>query len=300
MTMNNYIVEAVHIGSGDNDHNVPYIFSTHLDLSVYTKKAQKTIALLALQQKNHRETISFCSGDGNIKRLLKFRDLIASDNELFIERFAEFSQINSVKKISMDELQHLESLLKLRTIALSESKLQDIKQTEMELLHAVTHAQFAPKLILFNGQIVDSLEQIDEKNWVFDTDCLIAQAAKFTQGGLEMMAVKRQYCRLVVSCTKGGLNSMVVDDQFYSDFDDEKKWELLLKVADEDIQSASPDAYEIDGEKWVIYELLEQEVLDEKLSQVSESLAEISTDQANQMLNDETAELIFKRTKAEI
>lgn len=298
--MNNYIVEAVHIGSGDNDHNVPYIFSTHLDLSVYTKKAQKTIALLALQQKNHRETISFCSGDGNIKRLLKFRDLIASDNELFIERFAEFSQINSVKKISMDELQHLESLLKLRTIALSESQLQDIKQTEMEFLHAVTHAQFAPKLILFNGQIVDSLEQMDEKNWVFDTDCLIAQAAKFTQGGLEMMAVKRQYCRLVVSCTKGGLNSMVVDDQFYSDFDDEKKWELLVKVTDEDIQSASPDAYEIDGEKWVIYELLEQEVLDEKLSQVSESLAEISTDQANQMLNDETAELIFKRTKAEI
>lgn len=300
MTTNKYLVEAIHVGSGDNDHTVPYIFATDLDLSAYTKKAQKTIALLALMEKNHRERICFCSGDGSIKKSMKFRELIASDNELFIERFAEFSKINSVKKISMDEFQHLQSLLNLRTIVLSESQLRDIQQTETDILHAVAHAQFAPKLILFKEQIADSIEQIDEENWLFDTNCLIAQAAKFNQGSLEMMAVYGLYCRLVVSCGKGALNSMVVDDQFYSDFEDEKKWELLVKVADEDIQSASPETYEIDGEKWMVYESLNQEVLDEKLSQVSESLAEISSDQANKMIDNETAQLIYKRAKAGI
>lgn len=300
MTTNNYLVLAKHIGTGDNDHKVPYIFATELDLSRYTKKAQKTIALLALLQKNHREYIRFCVRDGNSKRSLKFRELLTSESEIFIERFAEFCHVKSVKKVSQDEVQKLQELIELDTIQLSESQLQEIQQSEEAIMHAVTHAQFAPKLILFTNQVADSIEQVDNEHWLFDTGCLVAQAAKFTQGGIEMMAVHKQYCRLVVSCNKDRLSSMVVDDQFYSDFEDEKNWELLVKADDEAIESATLEPYEIEGEKWVVYEMLNQEILNEILGQVSESLAEISTDQANQMLDNETSQLIFERVKAGI
>lgn len=280
--MNKYLVLAKHIGTGDNVHKVPYILITELDLDRYTKKAQKTIALLIFKQS------------------LKFHELLITESEIFNDYFCEFSQIKSIKKINQDDMQKLSDLIQPKIIQLSESQLQDIQQTEEEVLHAVTHAQFAPKLILFNEPAVSSVEQVDEESWLFDTDCLIAQAAKFTLYGTEMMAINRQYCRLVASCKKDRLSSLVADEQFYSDFEDEKNWTLLVKASDEAFEADTFESYEIDGEQWVVYEILDQTILNEKLSQVSESLAEINTDQVNEMLDNETSQLIFERSKASI
>lgn len=297
------LVIANHIFAGDRELAIPYILDVEdqININAFSHNGVITLATMALIN-SLRSNATFSINDQETDEQkymvslnpleLAFHDQV----EIFSPDSNEFIQVSSVARTSKDQIN--KQFTTPQYIGLKQEQISQIQDLESSFIQALKQANFSDQVVLPRSLDFMDPECVDEDSYLFDTVAHVGKIAQINVSGIDLIVLLNQTSRLTCSCTSNGMNSVVLDSEFYSANSENRDWIVLAKTNPNN-ELIDQLHYEVNGEVYSEIYLYAQSHINTILSEVADSLDFPEIDAINPIL-ESMKDAIFAKSRKDL